>query len=131
MTLAAGNRNASANALTKENLPMFARLEFVLAQEKSEEFVEKVRSEILPILQHQKGFLGLLPLLPQTTTSFGRREHVITLSLWANSHDAEQYEQDVFPSVQAILSPYVMPVAIKAYTVDPTLSEHFQPARAA
>lgn len=110
---------------------MFARLEFVLAQEKSEEFVEKVRSEILPILQHQKGFVGILPLLPQTTTSFGRREYVITISLWANSHDAEQYEQEVFPTVQAILRPYVMPVAIKAYTVDPTLSEHFQPARAA
>lgn len=110
---------------------MFARLEFVLAQEKSEEFVQKVRSEILPILQSQKGFLGLLPLVPQAATSFGRREHVITVSLWANSHDAEQYEQKVFPIVQAILRPYVMPVAIKAYTVAPEFSEHFQAARAA
>jgi heme-degrading monooxygenase HmoA len=110
---------------------MFARLEFVLAQEKSEEFVEKVRSEILPILQNQKGFLGLLPLLPQAATSFGRREQVITVSLWANSRDAEQYEREVFPVVQAILGPYVMPVAIKAYTVDPALAEHFQKARAA
>jgi hypothetical protein len=110
---------------------MFARLEFVLAQEKSEEFVEKVRSEILPILQNQKGFVGLLPLLPQSATSFGKREHVITVSLWANSHDAEQYEQEVFPIVQAILRPYVLPVAIKSYTVDPALSEHFQVARAA
>jgi len=110
---------------------MFARLEFVLAQEKSEEFVEKVRSEVLPILKNQKGFLGLLPLLPQTATSFGRREHVITVSLWANSRDAEQYENEVFPVVRAILSPYVMPIAIKAYTVDPALSEHFQAARAA
>ena len=110
---------------------MFARLEFVLAQEKSEEFVEKVRREILPILQNQKGFLGLLPLLPQSATSFGRREHVITVSLWANSYDAEQYEQEVFPTVQEILRPYVMPVAIKAYTVDPALCERFQQARAA
>ncbi|HTZ97702.1 MAG TPA: hypothetical protein VMB18_14975 [Terriglobales bacterium] len=110
---------------------MFARLEFVLAQEKSEEFVEKVRSEILPILQKQKGFLGLLPLFPQTATSFGKREHVITVSLWANSHDAEEYERQVFPTLQAILQPYVTPVAIKAYTVDPALSDHFQAARAA
>jgi len=110
---------------------MFARLEFVLAQEKSEEFVEKVKSEVLPILKNQKGFLGLLPLLPQTATSFGKREHVITVSLWANSRDAEQYENEVFPVVRAILSPYVMPIAIKAYTVDPALSEHFQTARAA
>lgn len=110
---------------------MFARLEFVLAEEKNEEFVEKVRSEILPILKSQQGFLGLLPLLPEPATSFGKREHVITVSLWANSDDAEQYERDVFPIVQAILRPYVMPVAIKAYTVDPALSEHFQAARAA
>lgn len=110
---------------------MFARLEFVLAQEKSEEFVETVRREILPILKNQKGFLGLLPLLPQTATSFGRREHVITVSLWADSQDAEQYEQEVFPMIREMLRPYVMPVAIKAYTVDPALSEHFQMARAA
>lgn len=110
---------------------MFARLEFVLAQEKSEEFVEKVRQEILPILQQQKGFLGLLPLLPATATSFGKREHVITVSLWANSDDAEQYEREVFPIVQGILRPCVLPVAIKAYTVDPALSEHFRAARAA
>jgi hypothetical protein len=110
---------------------MFARLEFVLAQEKSAEFVEKVKSEVLPILQNQKGFLGLLPLLPQTATSFGRREQVITISLWAESRDAEQYEMEVLPLVQAILSPYVMPIAIKAYTIDPALALHFSAARAA
>jgi hypothetical protein len=110
---------------------MFARLEFVLAQEKGEEFVEKIRREILPILQNQKGFLGMLPLLPQTATSFGKREQFITVSLWANSYDAEEYEREVFPVVQSILQPYVMPVAIKAYTVDPALSEHFHAARAA
>lgn len=110
---------------------MFARLEFVLAEDKNEEFVEKVRSQVLPILQNQRGFLGLLPLLPATATSFGKREHVITVSLWANSNDAEQYEREVFPIVQGILRPYVMPVAIKAYTVDPTLSETLREAHAA
>lgn len=110
---------------------MFARLEFVLAHERSEEFLAKVRSEILPILQNQQGFLGLLPLLPQTATTFGRREQVITVSLWADSSDAEQYEREVFPIVKAILAAYVMPVAVKAYTVDPGLFERFQTARAA
>src|SRR5256885_11139786 len=45
---------------------MFARIvEFIPKPEKKEEFVKKVRDEVLPILKTQKGFLEILPFFPE------------------------------------------------------------------
>src|SRR5450631_3884338 len=45
---------------------MFARiLEFEVKLEKKEEFVKKVKNEVLPILRKQVGFLEILPFFPE------------------------------------------------------------------
>ncbi|HEU0047168.1 MAG TPA: hypothetical protein VFQ43_06160 [Nitrososphaera sp.] len=102
---------------------MFARiLEFELKLEKKEEFVKKVKNEILPMLRKQIGFLEILPLFPEKI----REEKVLNISLWATKPDAERYERELYPKVQEILRPYLItPATVKSYVLESTLCEHF------
>lgn len=106
---------------------MFARiLEFVPKLEKKEEFIKVVKSEVLPILKKQPGFLEMLPFFPEIKT-----EKVLTISLWMEKRNAEVYEREWFPKVQEILKPYLTtPITFKYYTVETTLCEHFEKALA-
>ena len=111
---------------------MFARVEYVHTPHRKEDFLTKVRQEVLPVLKAQRGFIDLIPFVPELPMNFGRVENVITISLWADKKDADKYEQDVFPLVQEILSPFITnPITIKAYTVEAALSEHLAKAIAA
>jgi len=102
---------------------MFARiLEFEVKLEKKEEFVKKMKNEVLPILKKQNGFLEVLPFFPEKI----REEKALTVSLWATRPDAERYEREVYPQVQEILRPYLnTPITVKPYIVETTLCEHF------
>ena len=99
---------------------MFARIvEFIPKPEKKEEFVKKVRNEVLPLLKAQKGFLEYLPFFPEN-----KAEKVITITLWMEKWDVEKYEREVYPRVEEILKPYlVTPVTFKHYNVETTLCE--------
>ena len=101
---------------------MFARIvEFIPKLEKKEEFVKVVRNEVLPILNKQPGFLEILPLEPETKT-----EKRIIITLWAKKRDAERYEREVYPKVEAIVKPYLTTaVTFKHYNVETTLCQHF------
>lgn len=107
---------------------MFARiLEFVPKLEKKEEFIRVIKKEVLPILTKQHGFLEMLPFFPEI-----KNEKVITISLWTEKKDAERYEREWFPKVEAILKPYLTtPITFKYYMVETTLCEHFEKAVAA
>ena len=108
---------------------MFARvLEFQVKAEKKDEFVKKVKNEVLPILKKQIGFLEVLPLFPEKF----REEEVMTISLWASKPDAERYERETYPKVREMLKPYlVTPIEVRPRTVETTLCEHFVDALAA
>jgi hypothetical protein len=101
---------------------MFARIvEFTAKLEQKEQFVKVLRNEVLPILRKQTGFLEVLPFFPETKT-----EKMISISLWAEKRDAERYEREVYPKVEAILKPYLStPVCFKSYNLETTLCEHF------
>jgi hypothetical protein len=101
---------------------MFARIvEFIPKLEQKEQFVKVLRNEVLPILKKQTGFMEILPFFPETKT-----EKMITISLWAEKRDAERYEREVYPKVEAILKPYLTtPVCFKHYNLEPSLCEHF------
>jgi quinol monooxygenase YgiN len=107
---------------------MFARIvEFIPKLEKKEELVKVIRNEVLPILNKQNGFMEFLPFFPETKT-----EKVITITLWTEKRNVEQYEREVFPKVQEILKPYLTtPITYKLYNVETTLCEHFVHALAA
>jgi len=101
---------------------MFARIvEFIPRLEQKEQFVKVLQNEVLPILKKQTGFLEILPFFPETKT-----EKMITISLWAEKRDAERYEREMYPKVEAILKPYLTtPVCFKYYNLEPSLCEHF------
>ena len=107
---------------------MFARiLEFVPQVEKKEEFLRVVKNEVLPILKKQAGFLEILPFTPEN-----KDEKMIVVSLWMEKTYLDRYERDVFPKVEGILKPYLKtPIAIKPYTLETTLCEHFVQALSA
>ena len=102
---------------------MFARiLEFEVKLEKKEEFVKKVKNEVLPILRKQIGFLEILPFFPEKI----REEKVMNISLWATKPDAERNERETYPKVQEILKPYLnTPITVRPYVLETTLCEHF------
>jgi heme-degrading monooxygenase HmoA len=104
---------------------MYARIvEFVPKPENEEEIINVVRKEILPILKRQPGFLEFLPFVPENGT-----DNVIAVTLWAEKHEADRYEREVFPKVEAILKPYLTtPVAFKHYNVETSLCQHFAEA---
>jgi heme-degrading monooxygenase HmoA len=104
---------------------MFARIvEFIPKTEKKEEFIKVVRSEVLPILKKQPGFLEVLPFLPETTT-----EKTIIVSLWAEKRDAERYEREAYPKVAEIVKPYLTTaITFKHYVVETSVCPNFMEA---
>lgn len=102
---------------------MFARiLDYEVKAEKKEEFVRVVKSQVLPILKKQSGFLEILPFFPEKA----KEGRVINISLWATRPDAERYERDVYPKVADIVKPFLAaPVVVAYYNLETTLCEHF------
>jgi heme-degrading monooxygenase HmoA len=107
---------------------MFARVvEFIPKFEKKEEFVKTLKSEVLPLLKKQPGFLEILSL-----RSENRNEKVFNITLWMDKKDAECYQRETFPKIEKILQPYlVTPMTAKLYRVETSLCEHFVNALAA
>ena len=107
---------------------MFARIvEFIPKYEMKEEFVKRVKNEVLPILKKQTGFLEILPLFPEN-----KFEKMITITLWTEKKWVEKYEREVYPKVEEILKPYLTtPVTFKHYELETRLAEHFVEALAA
>lgn len=83
---------------------MFARkLEFDLMLVEKEEFLRKVRDEVLPILKNQAGFLDILGLTDELKV-----EKTLLISLWETKDHALKYEKEVFPKITAMLKPYLL-----------------------
>lgn len=107
---------------------MFARIvELFPKMEKKEEFLKIVRTEVLPILKKQPGFLEILPFVPEA-----ENERFVTITLWAEKRDVERYVREVFPKVSDLLRPYLLsPIASRHYKVESSLCPHFMEALAA
>lgn len=106
---------------------MFARkLEFDLVLNKKDEFLSRVRDEVLPILRKQEGFIDILAL-----TNEIKVEKALIISLWESREHALEYDKTVFPRITSMLKPYVMsPFVVTAYMVETTVSRHILSAAA-
>src|SRR3989442_13662578 len=83
---------------------MFARIvEFIPKPEKKEEFVKKVRDEVLPILKTQKGFLEILPFFVEN-----KAEKVITIAFSMKKRHVLKYEREGYPKVAKFRKPYIV-----------------------
>ena len=102
---------------------MFARiLDCEVKPEKKEEFVRVVKSQVVPILKKQPGFIEILPFFPEKA----REGKMINISLWNTKSDAERYEREAYPKVEQILEPFLATLLVsKLYTLETTVCEHF------
>lgn len=101
---------------------MFARmLEFNIKMEKKNEFVTTVKTEVLPILKKQAGFLEILPFFGEI-----KPEKVTVISLWETKANATKYEKETYYKVEEILKPWLLtPITTTPYNLEKTLAEHF------
>jgi len=100
---------------------MFGRIvEFTPKPEMTEEIVNVLSKEVLPILKKQQGFMEFLLFAPETKT-----EKWIAVSLWAEKRDAERWEREGYPKVDGILKLYlVAPAVSNHYNVETSLCTH-------
>lgn len=97
---------------------MFARfLELTIKPEKKRDLIKALKNDILPILKNCKGFFEMIPMeLEAETTKF------YVMSLWHEKRDAEQFNRDHFPKVQAIYEPFLTaPIIVKLCHVEETI----------
>lgn len=99
---------------------MFARvLEFTVKAEKKPEFIKKTKTEVLPILNKQKGFVEILALENEIELTKS-----LVITLWQTKLDAERYEKETFPKVKQIVEPFLtVPAVVKLFNVEETISE--------
>lgn len=84
---------------------MFTRfLEFEIKVEKKHEFMEFTKSEILPILKKQPGFVDLFSFFPE---NWNENKKVFSFSLWNKKSDAERFERELYPKISEMLRPYL------------------------
>jgi quinol monooxygenase YgiN len=94
---------------------MFTRIvECHVKPEKKDEFNNKLRSEVLPILQKQPGFVDLIALASENDP-----ERMVALSFWNSKQDAERYHQEHFKKITEILKPHLRrEPSVETYNVD-------------
>ena len=101
---------------------MFARIvELFPRLEKKNEFLTAVRSDVLPMLKRQPGFIEILPFVPEVES-----EKIVVVTLWAEKKDADRYVREVFPKISDIVKPYLLsPMSSRHYTVETSMCPHF------
>ena len=107
---------------------MFARIvELFPRIEKKNELLKLVRTDVMPILKKQPGFLEILPFVPEV-----ENERFVVITLWAEKRDADRYVREVFPKISDMIRPYLLsPIASRHYVVETSLCPHFTEALAA
>jgi quinol monooxygenase YgiN len=107
---------------------MFARIvELFPRLEKKDEFLKLVRTDVVPILKKQPGFLEILPFIPEV-----ENERMVVITLWAEKRDAELYVREVFPKISDKIRPFLLsPIASRHYTIESSLCPHFMETMAA
>jgi len=89
---------AYLEALCEEGGSMFARV--VECQSKggrSEQVGNKLKNNILPILQKQPGFVDFLTLSDKTNP-----ERLVCISFWTSQEDAEEYHRHHYDTINAV-----------------------------
>jgi heme-degrading monooxygenase HmoA len=67
----------------------------------SSEYTETMKSEVIPLLRQQNGFIGELTLANPHSME------TVSISVWESREDAEHYEANVYPEVVKILAQYL------------------------
>jgi|SRR5215470_23807 len=107
---------------------MFTRIvECHAKPDKRDELSNKIRNEILPILQKQPGFVDLIALKHENN-----QERVVSISVWNSKEDAERYHREQFNRIVDLLKPLLKTTpTVDNFTVDTSTSHRVAAGRAA
>jgi heme-degrading monooxygenase HmoA len=97
---------------------MFARtLELTVKAGKKAELLARTKTEIMPILDRQKGFVNIFVFENEVEMT-----RVLVTTFWQTKLDQERYERDAFPMIQHIIEPFLKaPATVKLYRVEETI----------
>ena len=107
---------------------MYTRIvECHVKPEKKDEFNNKLRNEVLPILSKQPGFVDLVGLLQETDP-----ERQLAISFWNSKQDAERYHRENYNRITDMLRPYLKTdPKVETYNVDTFASRRIAAGKAA
>jgi heme-degrading monooxygenase HmoA len=107
---------------------MFTRIvECTVRPDKKDELQQRIRNEILPLLQKQPGFVDEVGLVSDHDP-----ERMVAISFWKTREDAERYHRETFPRVQDILkSSLKTPPKVETYNVEESTIHRIAAGRAA
>lgn len=107
---------------------MFTRIvECHVKPGKRDEFGNKLRNEVVPILQKQPGFVDVIGL-----TSEDDADRMLSISFWKNKEDAERYEHEHYHRILDIIKPLVKEdPRVKTFNVETSTSQWIAAGKAA
>ena len=107
---------------------MFTRIvECNVKPEKKDEFSNKLRNEVLPILQKQAGFVDLIGLVSEKDP-----DRIVSVSFWKNKEDAERYHREQYGRITDLLKPVLKKdPTVETFTVDTSTTHRIAAGRAA
>jgi quinol monooxygenase YgiN len=107
---------------------MFTRIvECYVKKDKRQQFTEKMRDQVLPILQAQSGFVDLLAL-----SSEDEPERTVSISLWKSRADAERYHREHFDEIVDSIRPLLRDdPSVELYNVEASTAYQIATGKAA
>lgn len=107
---------------------MFTRIvELHVKPEKKDEFSQRLRNEVLPILQKQPGFVDLIGLAHET-----EHDRHVTISFWNTREDAERYHRENFNRITDMLKPLLKrDPKVETFNVDTSTTHRIAAGKAA
>ena len=94
---------------------------------KKDDFTNKLRSDVLPILQKQPGFVDLIGLVSESDP-----ERIVSVSFWNNKQDAERYQREHYNRIVEMLKPSLKrDPAVDTFTVDTWAAHRIAAGKAA
>jgi heme-degrading monooxygenase HmoA len=97
---------------------MFARtLELTVKAEKKAELMARTKTDIMPILDRQKGFVNIFVFENEVELT-----KVLVTTFWQTKLDQERYERDAYPMIKHVIEPFLTtPPVVRLYRVEETI----------
>ena len=107
---------------------MYTRIvECHVKPEKKDEFSNRLRSEVIPTLQKQSGFVDFIEL-----GSEHERERVLCISFWNTREDAERYQREQYNKIVDVVRPLVKrDPTVETFNVHTSVTHRIAAGRAA
>lgn len=107
---------------------MFTRIvECYVKREKADEFRDRIKHLVLPVLQSQPGFVDLMAL-----SSEDEPARTVSISIWNSRADADRYHQDHFEQILNSVRPLLIDEpSIEFYNVETSTAHGIAAGKAA